>query len=339
MTFAVENMYPWRARSREIQAYAPPGTPPTRTTTPHARPLAHGRVRVRRDGDAQRVRRPARPRPPGRRHGGGQGRAPGARPRAASPALRCWSRWRCNGSTARSCSRSRRARPRTGPSARPTSPRRWPSPGSISRPSRHDVGRAVVPTTRGPPSWCARSRSCAGGRRVLEGVDRPGRARDRSPGCSGPSGCGKITLMRAIVGVQVVAGGTVERARRCRPATRAAAPPGRLRHPGAGGLRRPDRPREPRATSPRCSAPPAPTCDRGRRGVDLGDARRTRSSAGSPAASEPGSRLAVGAARAAPSCWSSTSRPSASTRCCAATSGRCSPARRRRARRCSSPAT
>jgi ABC-2 type transport system ATP-binding protein len=48
-----------------------------------------------------------------------------------------------------------------------------------------------------------------GGREVLHGVSLtvpPGTV----TGLLGPSGCGKTTLMRAIVGVQIVAGGTVE---------------------------------------------------------------------------------------------------------------------------------
>jgi ABC-2 type transport system ATP-binding protein len=47
-----------------------------------------------------------------------------------------------------------------------------------------------------------------GGREVLHGIDvtvQPGSV----TGLLGPSGCGKTTLMRAIVGVQIVAGGTV----------------------------------------------------------------------------------------------------------------------------------
>ncbi|MCL4288572.1 MAG: ATP-binding cassette domain-containing protein, partial [Thermoleophilia bacterium] len=48
-----------------------------------------------------------------------------------------------------------------------------------------------------------------GGKRVLGGIslDVP---RGRISGLLGPSGCGKTTLMRAIVGVQVVAGGSIE---------------------------------------------------------------------------------------------------------------------------------
>jgi ABC-2 type transport system ATP-binding protein len=47
-----------------------------------------------------------------------------------------------------------------------------------------------------------------GGRRVLHGLDFEV-ARGRITGLLGPSGCGKTTLMRAIVGVQVVESGDV----------------------------------------------------------------------------------------------------------------------------------
>jgi len=47
-----------------------------------------------------------------------------------------------------------------------------------------------------------------GGREVLHGVTLDISA-GRVTGLLGPSGCGKTTLMRAVVGVQIVAGGTV----------------------------------------------------------------------------------------------------------------------------------
>ena len=47
-----------------------------------------------------------------------------------------------------------------------------------------------------------------GGRRVLHGLDLA-IARGRITGLLGPSGCGKTTLMRAIVGVQIVESGEV----------------------------------------------------------------------------------------------------------------------------------
>ena len=72
-------------------------------------------------------------------------------------------------------------------------------------------------------------------------------------GLLGPSGCGKTTLMRAIVGVQKVA---LRQRHRPRGAgrQRAAARPGRLRHPGRQRVRRPDRRREPPVLRPRSSA-------------------------------------------------------------------------------------
>ncbi len=85
--FAVENMYPWRYRDREMLAYAPRlGRHQRRLPALHGRPLAH------RDRPHRGARhggpdgRPARPRPPRRRQGLGQGRAPGARP--GRPAVR-----------------------------------------------------------------------------------------------------------------------------------------------------------------------------------------------------------------------------------------------------------
>jgi ABC-2 type transport system ATP-binding protein len=48
-----------------------------------------------------------------------------------------------------------------------------------------------------------------GGQEVLHGISLSVR-RGAVTGLLGPSGCGKTTLMRAIVGVQIVAGGTVE---------------------------------------------------------------------------------------------------------------------------------
>ena len=47
-----------------------------------------------------------------------------------------------------------------------------------------------------------------GGREVLHGISLSV-PRGSVTGLLGPSGCGKTTLMRAIVGVQIVAGGTV----------------------------------------------------------------------------------------------------------------------------------
>ena len=50
---------------------------------------------------------------------------------------------------------------------------------------------------------------CRGGREVLHGLSF-GVARGRVTGLLGPSGCGKTTLMRAIVGVQIVVSGEID---------------------------------------------------------------------------------------------------------------------------------
>ena len=135
VTFAVENMYPWRAPrpgDPGLRARLGPhrrGLRPTSRSTCRTRPCRA----VRRHGDGARARRPARPRAPRRRHRLGQGRAPRPGPRRRS---------RARGARAPGRRRLRRApsslevitrRAATGPSARPTSPRRWRSPGSTSR--------------------------------------------------------------------------------------------------------------------------------------------------------------------------------------------------------------
>ena len=168
--------------------------------------------------------------------------------------------------------------------------------------------------------------STAPGRpRRAAGAARPeprGAPRARSSGCSAPSGCGKSTLMRSIVGVQQVAGGTVT------VLGHPAGIPALRRRVGyvtqaPERLRRPDRRPRTCATSRRSSA-----C-RGARWTTRSPACSTRSTSpttptpgsdASPAASARGSRSpppCVGR----PSCSSSTSRPSGSTRCCAATCG------------------
>ena len=63
-------------------------------------------------------------------------------------------------------------------------------------------------------------------------------ARGTITGLLGPSGCGKTTLMRCIVGTQIIA---VRHGHGARPSgrIRRTAPPRRLRHPGPDHLRRP----------------------------------------------------------------------------------------------------
>ena len=67
--FAVENMFPIRAgRQRDLRLRAALGSDQARRPERDARPVAHRRLRLRRDRDGQRPRRPAGAHPPGRRH-------------------------------------------------------------------------------------------------------------------------------------------------------------------------------------------------------------------------------------------------------------------------------
>ena len=142
-------------------------------------------------------------------------------------------------------------------------------------------------------------------------VDRGGRTvlddltftipRGAVTGLLGPSGCGKTTLIRAIVGVAArasAARSTVlgRAGRQHRPAFAC-----RLRHAGPGRVRRPDRAREPRATSRAVLGVPA-----GRSGPRARSALADRAGQlgrrASPAASAPASRwrrALLGAPRAA----------------------------------------
>ena len=221
-------------------------------------------------------------------------RAPGRRrPRRRSPAS--------------TCGRSRG--PRTGGArAWPGSPRACPSPPVplAATPRRHlDVpgGRVLFqyvmnssadafkphrPNGAPPDTVVDVSQlgSSAAASCVLPDVSLDVR-RGRVTGLLGPSGCGKTTLMRAIVGVQ----GRRRRRRGARPPGRlaGAAPARRLRDPGALGLRRPHRAREPALLRPRARR----ARDRDRRGArDRGPrARRpTGSSARCRAASARASR-------------------------------------------------
>ena len=157
-----------------------------------------------------------------------------------------------------------------------------------------------------------------GDRRVLHGLDFAV-ARGRITGLLGPSGCGKCTLMRAIVGVQILETGEVTGARRGRPARR------RYGRASATSC-------SPRRVYPDLSAREnlryfARVARRAgvarRRDARARAARRARRPPGgepSPAGSGRGCRSARRCS-AIPTCSCSTSRPSGSTRCCARTSG------------------
>ena len=144
IALAVENMFPWRARSREmlgLPAALGPGRPALRPR--HARPVAHRDRRVGRDGDGRGARATgcgtctwptaaARPRTstwcPGR----------GAQP--CAELLETLAQQSCDGTVVVEVGTRRRS---AGASARPTSPRRSPSPGCTSPRHRHEPARAA----------------------------------------------------------------------------------------------------------------------------------------------------------------------------------------------------
>jgi ABC-2 type transport system ATP-binding protein len=71
------------------------------------------------------------------------------------------------------------------------------------------TGAASGPAVRGPAIKVSGLEVVRGARRVLRGVDVEVAAGSVT-GLLGPSGCGKSTFIRAVVGVQVVSGGSVE---------------------------------------------------------------------------------------------------------------------------------
>ena len=119
-----------------------------------------------------------------------------------------------------------------------------------------------------------------GGREVLRSLDFT--IGGGVTGLLGPSGCGKSTLMRALVGVQKLAGGTVRRLRHG-GGERAAARPDRLRHPGGERVRRPHGRREPHLLRPGA-----------RRRQAGGGARRSRPSTSPTSADQVVGRLSGG---------------------------------------------
>ena len=213
--FAVENMYPWRARGAGGRSRtAPAGTRSSSDyATRHPRPLAHGHRRLRRAGDGREL---------GDRlahvHladgvGIGQGRAPGARPRR--PAVR-----RAAGAPRRqrlrrawSCWRSTRASGQPGRSGSATWPSRWPSPGCIS-PRRRAVLRRRPRPVRSS-ELAARRR--ADGAPEQRARTPPGRGRTPA-GRSCDRGAGRCSPTRGFDGTSMRA---VARERRGRPGARA----------------------------------------------------------------------------------------------------------------------
>ena len=135
VAFAVENMYPWRARSREVAVYLPGWDPlerglrqrrPSTSRTPRS-------SRVRRGRDGRAARRPAAPRPPHRRRPARPRTSTSSPAAAPSRAPRCSSGWPGDGfdgtrrardqHPARGQPRRARGRPRRGPGVRPAQPR------------------------------------------------------------------------------------------------------------------------------------------------------------------------------------------------------------------------
>ncbi len=174
--FAVENMFPLRARGREVTPYSPDWDPTDEDYRHFTLDLSHTSV-SQSDALAMGARWATgwptctSPTAPGR-----PATSTSSPDAATSRAPSCSRAWPCRGSTAWSSSRSAPGGPRTAPSARPTSPRRSPSPGSTWPPPREDVSAALRPGSRGPgrrgsgrrtASSQGRSRACPADRQML----------------------------------------------------------------------------------------------------------------------------------------------------------------------------
>ena len=161
-------------------------------------------------------------------------------------------------------------------------------------------------------------------------------ARGTITGLLGPSGCGKTTLMRSIVGTQIIADGHRHGARPARPdrptcATASATSPRTRPSTTTCGSSTTS------ATSPRCTAR-TPTPPTTRSPPSASTTTEPPCAATFPAASAPGRRWPARWCRT-PTCWCSTNPPSASIPCCGSTCGSSSTSSPSAARRCWSPAT
>ena len=129
VTFAVENMYPWRAPGRELQVYAPSWDPTEQDYAHTTLDLSHSAVARPTRSRWRDAGQPAPAHPPDRRHRLGQGRAPGAGPRHAA------GRRAARAPRRRRLRRARRRRDQHPQGGRPGGPAsstwssRWRSPG------------------------------------------------------------------------------------------------------------------------------------------------------------------------------------------------------------------
>ena len=198
--------------------------------------------------------------------------------------------------------------------------------------SSHDE---LIPHAANPPSSVEHLTVVRGKRTALDDVTVR-IAAGTITGLLGPSGCGKTTLMRSIVGTQIIASGTVTV----------------LGHPaGSAELRH----RVGYVTQDATIYDDLRVVDNvryfaslygsdvdGRRRVDRRPSGSTiierRCAATCPADSAPGRRWPAHW-WPTPTCWCSTNRPSASTRCSGSTCGNSSTSWRAGARRCWCPAT
>ena len=204
VTFAVENMYPWRARSREIQAYAPAWDPTDEDYAHLTLDLSHTAVS---GSDAMAMLGAFGDRLAHVHLADGTGVArdehlvPG---RGAQPCAAVLETLAVQGfagtivlevSTRKAANRAERE----ADLAEALAFARLNLAAATASPLSPEVG----------DPGAARLHVVRGDRPVLRGVDVDV-ATGTVTGLLGPSGCGKSTFIRAVVGVQKVAGGTVD---------------------------------------------------------------------------------------------------------------------------------